>query len=309
MNIKCCIEKTNDNKLFELSNMKVIKIEGEDSEKFLQGQVTCDVTKINNNQSTFGAMCNPHGKVISTFIILNYKHCFYFFINEEIATEHINNLKKYSIFSKVTIKMLNTSIFGINKIDDPSFKTLLDDYVSCTVPSSERVLFFEEKNIIDIDEMQKKLDINKLGCSTEWDFYDIVNFFPKLSKETSSLYLPQALSIDLINAVSFDKGCYTGQENVARAKYRGINKKSLYLLTSNENTNIKIDTTFSLERSIGETWRTVGKPININQNPITGKTTLLIVLPNNIDSNQKLRIKDRGDLLFTFKKASDLTKS
>ena len=87
MNIKCCIEKTNDNKLFELSNMKVIKVEGEDSEKFLQGQLTCDVTEINNNQSTFGAMCNPHGKVISTFIVLNYKDCFYFFLNEEIATE------------------------------------------------------------------------------------------------------------------------------------------------------------------------------------------------------------------------------
>lgn len=160
----------------------LIKLCGQDSHKFLQGQVTCDMDHLTSNNSIYGAHCSPNGRVIFLF-------CAHWIDSQTIILEThpsiveiaIASLSKYAVF----------------------FKTEITDSSNQDLSTEAPLSALERIRVARAD----------------------------ISIETSEMFIPQMLNLDAMDYISFKKGCYTGQEVVARAHYRGSVKRRMYHLS------------------------------------------------------------------------------
>jgi folate-binding protein YgfZ len=159
-----------------------IKISGPDAEKFLQGQITCDVTQLNKITANLAAHCNSKGRIVSLFWIWKQEQDFYLALSDDLLPIALKNLKKYGIFFKG---------LKIETVSQPPF-----------IPENVK---------------QSRLDNIRQGI-------------PTLYAATSEFFLPHDLNLPQLGAVSFTKGCYTGQEIVARMENLGTPKQHLYKL-------------------------------------------------------------------------------
>jgi tRNA-modifying protein YgfZ len=159
----------------------VIKFSGQDAEKFLQGQLTCDVRLANESCPILGALCNNKGRVIASFWLSKQANDYYLSLPNEMVTIVLPLFKKYGQFSNIIIEEYPSSVHKI-----PSL----------------------------------------LEC--------IHSGFAVILPHTSGHYTPHELAYPFIGAVSFNKGCYTGQEIVARMHYRGKAKQHLIHIIINK---------------------------------------------------------------------------
>lgn len=130
-----------------------------------------------------------------------------------------------------------------------------------------------------------------------WTRFDIESALPFVSATAQNEHIPQALNIQALGGISFTKGCYTGQETVARAKYRGTNKRAMYIVKGVTSTALN-DDAIELERSVGDNWRSAGTLLahyQFSDNQAMG----LIVLPNNLDDDTRLRLTSQPDCEWT----------
>lgn len=162
------------------SALKLIKVSGENSTKFLQGQLTCDITKVGAQNFVplqLGAHCNIKGRVESLFEIFKQDDDYYLLMPSSIIDHAYNLLKKYAAFSKVTLTIINLS--------------------EVTLP-------------VELPE-----------TFNDWRLQQITKGLPTLFPETIGKFLPHDINLPTLNAVSFNKGCYLGQEIVARMQHLG----------------------------------------------------------------------------------------
>jgi folate-binding protein YgfZ len=163
------------------TNRGLIELRGQDSIKFLQGQVSCDLHQLSDDKVIRGCHCTPKGRVIFLFsVIAKDNDCLILETHPSIVDTAIANLKKYAVF----------------------FKTEITDI-------SDQDLAVETK--------LNSLDRIRAGMAD-------------ITSETTDQFIPQMLNLDLLDFISFKKGCYTGQEVVARAHYLGAVKRRMYLL-------------------------------------------------------------------------------
>lgn len=163
------------------TNRGLIELRGQDSIKFLQGQVSCDLHQLSNDKVIRGCHCTPKGRVIFLFSVIAKDNDYLILeTHPSIVDTAIANLKKYAVF----------------------FKTEITDI-------SDQDLAVEAK--------LNSLDRIRAGMAD-------------ITSETTDQFIPQMLNLDLLDFISFKKGCYTGQEVVARAHYLGAVKRRMYLL-------------------------------------------------------------------------------
>lgn len=166
----------------QLNTYSLIHIHGKDVIKFLQGQLTCDVDKLTDENVTLGAHCNAKGRIISLFRLFNQADDYYLLMPNDVIEAAFEHLKKYAMFSKVSLEIVNT------------------DTVT-TFPFN-----FDATN-------QHQADVNA--------------GIPQLYPQTIGQFLPHYLNLPKLGGVSFTKGCYTGQEIIARMEHRGKLKQGL----------------------------------------------------------------------------------
>lgn len=230
--------------LISLENHQLIKISGPDSAKYLQGQLTCDVKKLALNTSTLMAHCDAKGKVMSLcHLYRQAEDIFYVLVRKEILESCLNHLKKYAVFSKVEFTLLDWQIVGsINEIIEPS----ADNALLMNLPDGRQVLCAEQLSFSNV-----KRDYQY------WDLADIKAGIPILMQPNVDQFIPQALNLQAIeDCISFTKGCYIGQETIARAKYRGINKRAMFVFTALTNEPVEIGG--SIEMQLENGWRKTG---------------------------------------------------
>lgn len=250
----------------ELSQYTVIEAAGEDAEKYLQGQLTCDVSKLATGHSTLAANCDPKGKMLSLFRLIRLtSDCFYLLIHKELVESGLANLKKYAVFSKITFTELDSRIIGI--AGEQAQDTVAEKYAQ-TADSTRPVLITENHIQIYVQTRQPRYIIISQAApwtfnshAGEWDLLDIQDGVPLLSAKTQNEFLPQALNLQLLeNAISFRKGCYIGQEMVARAKYRGANKRAMFTLAGNNDCIPPVGSEVEILLDTG--WRKTGTIIS-----------------------------------------------
>ena len=256
-----------------LDQYQLIEAHGADAEKYLQGQLTADLIALPSGANTLAAHCDPKGKMNAIFRLLKVdSEQFLLLIKKDLLPSALDALKKYAVFSKISFDLRDWQIVGLigkkcGKIE-PRFTLEIDE---------QRAILLNES----------ALPINFNADEKIWESADIQAGLPNLSAATQNLFIPQALNLQAIEqAISFTKGCYIGQETVARAKYRGANKRAMFILKGKTQTLPAIGD--EIEMRLESNWRKTGSIINAVN--LDGQLWLLVVLNNDIDPTQVFRL-------------------
>jgi len=207
-----------------LDNITLFKITGADARHFLQGQLTNDINNIIDRWQ-FSGYCNPKGRLLALLQLWRHQDDFYALVDSSIADSAIKRLQMYVLRSDVTIEILpQTKCFACFSKQD--IEGLCDTEVGdvTIIDHHQFALSYGRRSLIV--DMTGDLSGEK---GNRWLNQNIKDGLPALNSNTVELFIPQMLNLDVLNGISFKKGCYTGQEIVARMHYLGKLKQRMYL--------------------------------------------------------------------------------
>ena len=212
-----------------LCHQGLILIEGPDSARFLQGQLTCDVLKLNIGESEPGACCNAKGRMLSNFILYRVdEHRFLLQMHCSLVKATLEYMAKYAAFFKAALSDASEQylLLGLSSAAKNALPHAFNCYATHTYNDGRRLLIIEESCA---REIWQTLSNTLKPVGTEfWQLQDVHAGLGYVEAETAEMFIPQMLNLQSIDAISFKKGCYTGQEVVARMKYLGKLKRHMY---------------------------------------------------------------------------------
>ena len=254
----------NDKTLYPVAHLAVLTVSGKDAAKFLQGQITCNVNEVTETKSSLGALCNPKGRVITTFLLIKTGDDFLMVLPEELLEPVKKRLQMYVLRSDVilTDSSGQQCLIGVCHSAmqaEPLFATTQNEVISVSLSATQSryLVIVEADKAIALWSDRAGNQGFEAENSEQWRYLDIISGIPWLTTETSEEFIPQMLNLDLLGGISFNKGCYTGQEIVARTHYLGKAKKALFLAecetpsTPEPNSSI-IDNSTGMEQAIGK---------------------------------------------------------
>lgn len=228
--------------LIELDHYGLLGVEGPDAAKFLQGQVTCDVHELAHRVTRLGAQCNIKGRMLVSFRALQRDdQRILLRMHQGLIEKALMSFGKYIVFSKAKLHDRSSDYRRIGLYGPQAESLLRSAFAKVPEENDERV--------IADDHIIIKLDVQRyecwLGIDAEnilaqlaphtipaaenlWTLLNIRAGIGEVLPESYELFTPQALNYQLVNAVNFRKGCYTGQEIVARLHYRGTLKRHMH---------------------------------------------------------------------------------
>ena len=249
----CQRPRDTDAALYPLHNYSLISASGADASQFLQGQLSADIEALERGQTVLAAHCDPKGRMHANF----YLHCvdnnhYLLLLARDIVTSALAALKKYAVFSKVSIEDISAQYALIAASHLPAIPSA--DY--CIALDSD--LFSDASHSSNNSSNNSSNDGNKPALyliassrenfpatlaaitshyqtatntalhwrgSADWETLLVKAGIAFVHAQTVGEFIPQMLNFDLIGGISFTKGCYTGQEIIARMKYRGKVKR------------------------------------------------------------------------------------
>ena len=222
----------------DLAHLSTIAITGDNTKKFLQGQLTCDVNRLTPNQACMGSYCNIQGRVLSVFHLFEYQDSAYMLMPTDLIASITTTLKKYGQFSRVIIDTTpRFHTYGL--IGEAATRLAVTQNVKLpTIPGAvthnEDYLFirYPGSNPRWLCLTQQTLDVDQSVDS--WRAQDILLGLPEINNATSAQFTPHMLNLKAFMAVSFTKGCYLGQEIIARTEHLGKAKRGLFWSEVNE---------------------------------------------------------------------------
>ena len=227
-----------------LGHLGVLQFSGEDAEAFLQGQLSCDVAAVGLRSSTYGAYCSPKGRMLANFLLWREEAGFHMALSRDIASSIQKRISKFVLRAKVKVSDASDTIVmagaagpkagqalskvfpdfpnGPNEVSrQPDAGTVIElkdgRFLLSLTPSSAAALRQQLANILV-----------PVGAHA-WRWLDIRNGVPLVTAATQDQLVPQMANFELLGGISFDKGCYTGQEVVARMQHLGKLKRRMFL--------------------------------------------------------------------------------
>ncbi len=228
-----------------LSHEGVLAVRGADAAKFLQGQLTCNLNYLSDTQASLGARCTQKGRMQSSFRILLQGDGVLLAMATELLEPQLADLKKYAVFSKskLTDESAAWARFGVSDADqvlaglglqlpaETDSVVRSDDLVAIRVSPGRAELWAPAAQAQTLHS-QLAAQLNE-GELNQWLLGQIRAGIGQVMPQTRELFIPQMLNLQAVGGVSFKKGCYTGQEIVARMQYLGKLKRRLYRLSLN----------------------------------------------------------------------------
>ena len=209
---------------YKNSNSRFLSIEGEDSNEFLQNLITNDINQCSKINFLYSCLLTPQGKFLSDFFIFKQDEKYFLETHSFFYEKLLKKLNLYKLRSKVYIKEVHNlhsySVFGDLQKDQDTLIFNID-------PRNTNIGF----KLIHLKKDPKILDDFKNISEEKYHGILIQNLVPLSHydlKENKSLLLEN--NFDNLNSISWDKGCYVGQEITARMKYRALLKKKIYSL-------------------------------------------------------------------------------
>lgn len=237
---------TTGNVLCDLSHLGLVGAHGEDAATFLQGQTSNDVQAVTETQSQLGAYCNPKGRILCGFRIFRRSDSYYLRMPRDTVEACLQRLRMFVLRAKVTLDDADNALvrFGFS---GPDAVKELDEALGAAPNASDEVLHTDGFSVIripgphprfeiygDLEPMKRlwdRLNVHAAPVGAgSWALLDILAGLPSIHAATSEAFVPQMVNMQLINGLSFTKGCYPGQEVVARTQYLGKLKRRMYLL-------------------------------------------------------------------------------
>ena len=228
----------------ELTHLGVLQATGADVSQFLQGQLTNDLRDLDNGGSQLGAYCTHKGRMMATMRLLRQGDSILMLLPHERIEPVMNRLRMFVLMSKVELADISDSsraiglggdgaaqLLGQDAPADIDAVTCADDGV-CIIriagPENEpRFILVGSHSALDA-RIAAFGDAAEPGELNDWLLGDIRAGLPMVFEQTVEAFVPQMTNMQLVNGVSFTKGCYTGQEVVARMQYLGSLKRRMY---------------------------------------------------------------------------------
>ena len=225
----------------DLSHLGVIRVSGTNKREFLQGQLTNDINKISATHSQLSSYCSPKGRMLASFRILQLGEDLLILLPIELLEPTMKRLGMFIMRADVQLSDASEALKCIElsgdcasdllPIDPPEADNGVvshDAYTVARIPG-DRPRFLV---ISDCDCMQALWEEAKQVATPtsrrSWALLDIRAGLPTVFESTREAFVPQMTNLQLIDGVSFTKGCYTGQEVVARMQYLGKLKRRMY---------------------------------------------------------------------------------
>lgn len=295
--------------LISLEDWALATVTGADGEKYLQGQVTADVSQLTEHQHLLVAHCDPKGKMWSNLRLFRRQDGFAFIERRSLRDAQLTELKKYAVFSKVTIAaddelvLLGVAGFQARAALTNLFGALPDAEKPLVNDGATSLLWFEHPDerfllVTDTATAERVTDTLRgeaqLNNSQQWLALNIEAGLPVIDAANSAQFIPQATNLQALGGISFKKGCYTGQEMVARAKFRGANKRALWYLAGNASRVPEAGE--DLELKMGENWRRTGTVLAGVQLD-DGRILVQVVMNNDMEAGSVFRVRDDANTL------------
>ncbi|AKE08952.1 tRNA-modifying protein YgfZ [Serratia liquefaciens] len=290
--------------LISLEDWALVTLNGPDTVKYLQGQVTADIEALAADQHVLCGHCDAKGKMWSNLRLFHRGEGFVYLERRSVLDSQLAEIKKYAVFSKLTIAADNEAVLlgvagfqaraaltGIfNSLPDAEHPVVQDGETTLlhfTLPA-ERFLLVTTAAVAEqlVARLHEQAELND---SQQWLTLDIEAGYPVIDAANSGQLIPQATNLQALEGISFSKGCYTGQEMVARAKFRGANKRALYWLEGKAGRVPQ--PAEDLELQLGENWRRTGTVLSAAK-LADGTLWVQVVLNNDLEADSKLRVRD-----------------
>lgn len=232
--------------LMSLDNAGILKITGPDASRFLQGQTTCDLQQISVSRSLPGAQCTPKGRMLNSFQLCQADNeTLLLRMHRQLVDQTLSGLTKYAVFFKAELENASDQYRPL-MLGGPEAATLISETYSIALPDIGSSAVTENGTVIScIGQQQYQLLVPAEQAEARWQqlaakakpvgcaFSELLAIragIGEVRPDTAEMFIPQMLNLQARDGISFKKGCYTGQEVVARMKYLGKLKRRMYRL-------------------------------------------------------------------------------
>jgi len=230
--------------IVKLIAYSLVKISGDERVTFLQGQLTQDLDCVTTQKSALAGWASAKGRLLMVAQLMAWQDSIYFSVPTEISTALVQRLRMFVLRAKVDIQLSDFSIYGLMGLTagepvnfgeinlHPDLSTVAADDRVClgrVIGDSSRAWLIGETQRIETIVNTENIEH---ADAQRWELQNIQNGLPIIQAAISEAFVPQMLNLDLLGGISFTKGCYLGQEIVARAQNLGRIKRRMYHFAS-----------------------------------------------------------------------------
>ncbi|MGQ0591081.1 MAG: CAF17-like 4Fe-4S cluster assembly/insertion protein YgfZ [Gammaproteobacteria bacterium] len=245
-----------DDLIADLPDLAVLRVGGKDAADFLAGQLTSDVRALLPGQSQLAAWCTPKGRVIVVCRVLCLVDQHLLVLPDDLAVDTLARLRRYVLRSRVELSderarwvtrgyvgpgvgaVLRERLGALPERPGGLIEEVGSIVVALGGPGPRYLVLGAAESVRTLREAA----VPALGSGAAWRVLEILSGVPVIHRATSETYLPQMLNLEALGGLSFQKGCYPGQEVIARLKYRGEIKRRMFLAGVRLNDSQQYDT-------------------------------------------------------------------
>ncbi len=231
--------------IVDLSTTSIIKVTGEDATNFLHNQLTNDLKALAPGQSQLSGYCSPKGRLLALFRIVAQDDGYLLILPQELATPTLKRLRMFVMMSKVSLEDISGELAHIG-LSGPGITSALEQQLEIEVPALNTAATTDSLTIVHVPgsasrfqvfgevsaliQLWQALTDNVTAVGTGvWERLNIEAGLPVIYKETVEAFVPQMVNLQAVGGLSFTKGCYPGQEVVARMQYLGKLKRRMFI--------------------------------------------------------------------------------
>lgn len=230
--------------LCDLSHFALVSARGDDSVTFLQGQLSNDVREVSETHHQLSSYNSPKGRMLALFRLFQHEGSYLLRLPQSILAPTLKRLQMFVLMSKVTLEDVSDKVlrFGLS---GPNAESLLKAQLGDIPETVDSALSHHGVTVLRIAGPQPRFELyggieamqslwQALASAAKpvgaecWDLLDIHAGLPNVYPQTIEAFVPQMVNLQRVNGISFKKGCYTGQEIVARMQYLGKLKRRMY---------------------------------------------------------------------------------
>ena len=229
--------------LCDLSQFGLLHFSGDDSRAFLHSQVSSDVQKLPAATAQYSSYCTPKGRVLASLLIWQTADGYFAQLHARLCEDIRNRLARFVLRSRVKISDVSGTHVSLG-IAGKNAETLMNNRFGTIPQSVLGVAHNQSATLIRIspdrfqiicaaqqapalwEQLSQNITLTGTQC---WDWLNVRSGVAVITPATQEQFVPQMLNMEIIGAVSFSKGCYPGQEIVARARHLGTLKRRMHL--------------------------------------------------------------------------------
>ena len=230
--------------LAPLGHLGVLRFSGEDAESFLQGQLSCDVAAVGLRSSAYGAYCSPKGRMLANFLLWREEAGFHMALSRDLTASIHTRLSKFVLRAKVEVSDASDAIVlagAAGPKADQALRGVFPDLpkepnqasrrpdtgTAVKVKDGRYLLALTPSSAVAL--RQRPANVLVPVGAHAWRWLEIRDGVPWVTAATQDQLVPQMANFELLGGVSFSKGCYTGQEVVARMQHLGKLRRRMFL--------------------------------------------------------------------------------